>query len=163
MVAKVTAANVRMSSDCPGRSTRRGRGALVSGAYRATRAKAMAATGTLTRKTARHPTVATSRPPRIGPEAAATPNTPAHTPIARARRAGSVMTLVMVDRALGCSMAPPTACTIRNAMRVPSPGATEQATEATANRPSPAANSRRRPNRSPRADAVSSSTANVRV
>src|ERR1700683_4417403 len=88
MVAKVVAARVTMSSTCPSRSTRRGLGALVSGAYLATSAKAAAATGRLTQNTARHPIAATRIPPRIGPDAAAPPNTPAHTPMARARLAG---------------------------------------------------------------------------
>ena len=45
--------------------------------------------GTLTKKTHRQSTAATSTPPRIGPPAAATPATPPQTPIALARARGS--------------------------------------------------------------------------
>ena len=60
-------------------------------------------------------------------------------------------------------IAAPAPCTARAAISQPMPGASAQAAEAAANRPSPAANSRRLPNRSPSAAAVSSSTAKLSV
>ena len=124
----------------------------------------MAATGRLTQKIARQPTVATRIPPMAGPDAAATPNTPAHTPNARARFRGSVMTLVMVDKALGCIMAAPTASSMRNATRVPEAGRERAGQRAQReDRPGPAWNMRRRPIRSPVDPASSSSDAKTRV
>ena len=98
-----------------------------------------------------------------GPDAAAAPNTPAHMPKAWARLTGSVMTLAMVDRALGCIMAPPAAWSIRNAIKVPRLGATEQASEPAAKTTRPAWNMRRRPIRSPVDPASSNSPAKTRV
>jgi hypothetical protein len=117
----------------------------------------------LTQKIARHPSVATRIPPMVGPDAAATPNTPAHRPKARARPAGSVMTLVMVERALGCIMAPPTAWTMRKASRVPRLGASEQASDPAAKTARPIWDMRRRPIRSPVDPASSNSEAKTRV
>ena len=69
--------------------------------------------------------------------------------MARARSAGSVNTFVMMARATGFIMLPPTACSARNAISQPSPGASEQASEPRANRDRPIWNTRRRPTRSP--------------
>lgn len=66
-------------------------------------------TGTLIQKIAGQPTPSTSAPPRIGPAAALTPATPAHTPIARARSRASGKALAMIDSVVGISIEAPTA------------------------------------------------------
>ena len=105
-------------------------------------------TGTLIQKIDRQPSPSTSAPPRTGPSAMLSPTTPPQTPIARARSRGSVNVFVMIDMATGLSMEPPTACTVRNAISQPSPGATLHSSEPTVNRASPAWKVRRRPTRS---------------
>ena len=72
-----------------------------------------------------------------------------HRPIAFARSAGSVNTLVTIAIATGFIMLPPTACSARNAISQSSPGASEQASEPRAKSASPIWNTRRRPTRSP--------------
>jgi hypothetical protein len=57
--------------------------------------------GMLTQKIARQPTEAIRAPPRIGPRGRLRPNTLPQIPIARARSAGSVKVLVMIDSATG--------------------------------------------------------------
>ena len=59
--------------------------------------KATAAIGTLTRNIEPHQKWASSRPPAIGPSAIPTPITPPQAPMARARRAGSRKTSLMID------------------------------------------------------------------
>jgi len=76
------------------------------------------------------------------------PTTPAHTPIARARSRGSVKTLVTMDSATGFSIDPPMACSARNAISVPTLGATPHSSEPRLNSASPVWNVRRRPIRS---------------
>ena len=105
-------------------------------------------TGMFTQNTPRQSTASTSTPPSTGPIAMLSPNTPPHTPIARARSAGSVKVLVMIDIATGLSIDPPTACSIRNATSQPSPGATLHSSEPSVNTASPAWKVRRRPTRS---------------
>jgi hypothetical protein len=63
----------------------------------------------------------------------------------------------------GSTIAAPTPCTARDAIRLPMSGDSAQATDAAVNTASPTTNIRRRPNRSPSAAPVSSSTANVRL
>ena len=77
----------------------------------------------LTQKMPRQPIESTSAPPTTGPSAMLRPNTPPHTPIARARSRRSVNVFVMIDIATGLSMDPPTAWTIRKAISQPRPGA----------------------------------------
>ncbi len=77
-------------------------------------------TGTLTQKMARQPTALTSTPPRTGPAARLSPITLPQTPIARARRAGSVKVLTMIAIATGLSIDPPTAWSMRKATSQPS-------------------------------------------
>jgi len=60
-------------------------------------------------------------------------------------------------------IAEPAPWTARAAISQPMPGASAHATEAAVNRPIPVTNRRRRPNRSPSAAAVISSTAKLRV
>ena len=65
--------------------------------------------------------------------------------------------------ACGMSMAEPAPCTARAAISQPMPGASADAADATVNSPIPATNNRRRPNLSPSAAAVISSTAKLSV
>jgi len=75
-------------------------------------------------KIERQPPVSVRVPPTIGPTPRLVPTTPPHTPIARAGSCGSVKTLVIIDIATGFSIEAPTACTIRNTISQPRPGAT---------------------------------------
>jgi hypothetical protein len=65
--------------------------------------------------------------------------------------------------AIGMIVAAPTPCTARAAISASALADSAHAADAAANSPSPAANTRRRPNRSPSADAVNSSTAKLSV
>ena len=76
------------------------------------------------------------------------PNTPPHTPIARARSRRSVNVFVMIDIATGLSMDPPTAWTIRKAISQPRPGARLHSSEPAVNTPRPVWKVLRRPTRS---------------
>jgi hypothetical protein len=60
-----------------------------------------------------------------------------------------VKTFVMIDMATGFSIDPPTACTARNAISQPVPGARLHSSDPIPNSVSPAWNVRRRPIRSP--------------
>ena len=74
-------------------------------------------------KMPRQPAAPASTPPSTGPRAIDRPNTPSQTPMARARSAGPVNVLVMMPRAAGLSIEPPTPCSIRKPMSQPRPGA----------------------------------------
>ena len=137
-----------MTSSWPTGSGRRPRGARDSGTYRAVSTIAARPTGMFTQKMPRQPTEPTSTPPISGPAAMLMPTTPPHTPMARARSAGSVNVLVMMDIATGLSIEPPTACTMRNAISQPRPGARLHSSEPRVKTTSPAWNVRRRPTRS---------------
>ena len=106
-------------------------------------------TGTLTQKMPCQPTVPTSSPPSSGPSAMPRPNMPTQMAIARDRCVRLVKTPEMMDTATGLSIEPPTACSTRNAMSQPRPGASEHSAEAAVNTASPIRNTRRRPKRSP--------------
>ena len=71
--------------------------------------------GTLRKKTDCHPRRSTMRPPTVGPSASATPDIPAHRPIALARSWGGKVT-VMIDRVPGMSSAAPTPWNARAAI-----------------------------------------------
>ncbi len=105
------------------------------------------ATGTLIRKIHRQLPACSSHPPRKGAIAADTPLNPAHVPIAWVRSPGW-KAASMIARLAGVISAPPMPCSPRAAMSHPMPGAAAHATEARVNQPSPARNTRRRPQRS---------------
>lgn len=92
-----------------------------------------------------------------------TPPTAPHTPIARARWAGSVKVLVMIDIATGLSIAPPTAWTMRKTMSQFRLGASEHSREPAVKATRPATNTLRRPIRSAVEPASISSEARTRV
>ena len=137
-----------MMSACPTGSGRRGRGARDSGTNRAVSAMAARPTGMFTQNVPRQPTESTSRPPTTGPSAMDRPYAPPQTPIARARSALSVNVLVMIDIATGLSMDPPMACSMRNAISQPRPGARLHRPEPAVKMARPIRKTRRRPTRS---------------
>jgi hypothetical protein len=101
-------------------------------------------------------------PPMNGPLSVANPVSPRYSPIALPRRAGGNTALISVSDS-GSTIAAPTPCTARAVISAPMLGASAHATEPSVNTASPTVNTRRRPNRSPRAAPVSNSTANGRL
>ena len=97
-----------------------------------------------------------------GPRATARPAVPLQMPRARPRRAGGTAADRIVSVS-GVTMAPPTPCRARAAMSVSMLGAIAAIAEPKVKIASPTRNMRLRPNRSPSAAPVMSSTANVRV
>ena len=75
------------------------------------------------------------------------------------RLAGNAVVKIVRDS--GKMTAPPRPCTVRAAISAGAPGASAQAADATVNRARPAANTRRRPKRSPAAAAVMIPAANA--
>ena len=116
---------------------------------------AAAATGMLTRNTDRHPNPAMSRPPRLGPRAAASPPMAPHTPMANWCRDRGKAARVRASPA-GNSKAPPTDCTTRAAISIPMPAAAPDPTEPAMKAARPTRNARRRPWRSASQPATSS-------
>ena len=102
----------------------------------------------LTQKMPRQPTVPMRMPPSTGPSAIDRPNTPSHTPIARARSAGLVNVLVMMPSAGGFSIAPPAPCSRRNAISQPRLGARLHSQDPRVNSDRPTWKITRRPIRS---------------
>ena len=104
--------------------------------------------GMLIQKIQRQPTVWISTPPTTGPSPMLMPTTPPQMPIALARSARSVKTLVMIDMATGLSIDPPTAWTIRATISRVRFGARLHSAEPRVKEASPIWNVRRRPMRS---------------
>ncbi len=88
---------------------------------------------------------------------------PAHTAMARARSAGTVNTLLMIDRVAGMMSAPPTPMRARVAISWVAEPATADATDPAPKTSRPTERPRRRPKRSPRLPAVRSRPAKTRV
>ena len=101
-------------------------------------------------------------PPTSGPLATAKPVIPPKIPIAAPRFSGGNAALKSA-RPSGISSAEPAPCTARAAISQPTLGASAHAADATANKASPAAYSRRRPKRSPSAEPVISNTAKLKL
>ena len=99
----------------PGRL--RGRGS--SGTRKRPATRPTITTGTLIRKTEPHQKCSSSQPPVTGPMATPRPETPAQMPMALARSAGSVKTLVRMDRVAGMISAPPMPMNARAPMSAP--------------------------------------------
>ena len=115
-----------------------------------------AAGGRLMKKIQRQPPVSTIAPPISGAAAVAIAEKADQVPIALPRRPGSKQ-LVMIARLPGTSSAPPTPCRIRAASSMSSDVARPHHKEASANTAVPIANTRRRPNRSPKAPPIMTS------
>ena len=104
--------------------------------------------GTLTRKIARQPSPAISRPPSDGPSAVPIADIVPSSPMALPVLAfGTVSPTKAMVRAI--MMAAPRPCTARAAISSQSAGAAPHRAEATVNRTIPASSSRRRPMMSP--------------
>ena len=114
--------------------------------------------GTLIQKIQCQEMPCTTAPPTSGPIATAIPLMPDHTPIAIPRRSAGNASASNVSVS-GVTAAAPAPCTARAATSRPVLGASAAAAEATVNSDRPARNMRLRPNRSPSAAPVSSSTA----
>src|SRR4249919_287721 len=104
----------------------------------------------------------TTAPPTSGPSATARPLMPPQAPSARPRRSAGTAALRMVS-VNGSTIAPPSPCTARAAIRISIEGASAAAAEASVKIPRPATKILRRPNLSPSAAPVISRTANTSV
>ena len=102
------------------------------------------------------------KPPIAGPMIKAHPVTPLKIPSALARSSLANAPL-RIAIASGITMAAPAPCAARAAINQPALPASAQATDASTNRATPAANMPRRPKRSPNAAPVSSRTAKVKL
>ena len=125
--------------------------------------RATASTGTLIQKTDDHEWLRMRKPPTIGPSAMPTPATAVQIAMALARSRGSPKQLTMIDRVVGMMSAPPRPMTPRPAMSIVAVPARALRIDPAMKVASPAASAWRRPNRSPRLPAVSSSPANTTV
>ncbi len=110
-----------------------------------------------------HQKCSNSTPPVIGPRPSPNADTPAHTPIALPRSAGSVNTLVMIDNVDGMMNAPPTPINARVAISMSAEDDNADITDPAPNTARPNARNRYLPKRSPRLPAVRSSPANTKV
>jgi hypothetical protein len=159
----VIAASAAAPASAPGQSgLPEADGSFDSGTCRRVAQAATAATGMLIKKIGRQLPACSSHPPANGAIAAETPLNPAHVPIAWVRSAGAKLASMMA-RLAGVISAPPMPCTARAAISQPMPGAAAHSTDAKVNQPSPARNTRRRPQRSPSEPASSISEARVSV
>ncbi len=127
-----------------------------------TRMIAITPIGRLIQKTQRQPNPSVINPPMAGPMISANPVIPEKIPSAFARSSRPKAPL-RIAIASGITSAAPAPCAARAAISASALPAKAQATDASTNSAMPAANVLRRPNRSPRAAPVNSSTAKVRL
>jgi hypothetical protein len=106
-------------------------------------------TGTLTRKIQCQSSASVRTPPSRTPIEPPPDATKPKTPIAFARSAGSVKSVMMSDSATAETIAPPTPCTARAPTSTPCEAARPHATDANVKSAIPARNIRRCPTRSP--------------
>ena len=118
--------------------------------------------GTLIQKIHCHASPSATAPPITGPLATARPVRPCSAPIAAPRFSGGKAAPTSVSES-GMTAAAPMPWTARAAISVPASGASAQAADANENKARPATKIRRRPKRSPSADAVINSTAKERL
>ena len=111
-------------------------GSRLSGAAHLVSTTTATHSGTLIAKIHRHEAVSTSQPPSTGPIAAATPESPAQVPIARARSWGR-NDAWMSDSAPGVSSAAPTPWNTRRAMSWVGVWAAAHSADATRNQTTP--------------------------
>ena len=124
---------------------------------------AATSSGTLIQNTDDHEKLRIRAPPTIGPTAMPAPLAAVQPAIALARSRGSPNTLTRIDSVVGMSSAPPTPMTLRPAMSAVVEPAMAATMEPPRNVARPASSACRRPKRSPRLPAVSSSPANTIV
>ena len=106
---------------------------------------ATAQIGRLMKKTDCQPRCSTSNPPTMGPRAMPIPDTPAQTPMARARSRASRKVLVRIDSVVGKMKAPPMPIRPREMMRRSGELANPATAENVANHARPKVSARRRP------------------
>ncbi len=140
--------SLRASSDRDSRTTRT-----------ATRNPAMPI-GTLRKNTDSQPKFSTIQPPRVGPSASATPETPAQIPIALARSSGGNVT-VRIESVPGISIAAPMPCRTRKTISWLLVDDSPEPSDASVKIVRPVRKIRFRPNRSPSVPPVRSSDANA--
>jgi len=145
----------------PGRSSRP-EGPCVSSSRRSASGISTTPSGTLIQKIHCHERPETTAPPTSGPSATARPPIPPQAPSATPRFSAGTADERMV-RVSGVMIAPPTPWRARAATSASIEGASAAAAEASVKITSPIENIRLRPNRSPSAAPVRSSTAKVRV
>ncbi|AJX69446.1 major Facilitator Superfamily domain protein [Burkholderia pseudomallei MSHR840] len=132
--------------------------------HRRVAARPAAHSGRLTKKMLRQPNCAISTPPITGPAAIEIAPDAVHQPTARARSRGSCAHAWLSSASeFGSIAAAASPCSARAAMSVAAFAAMPQTNDATAKSASPAANSRRAPNRSPSAPADSIRPASASV
>ena len=118
--------------------------------------------GTFSQKIHCHEMPSTTAPPTSGPMATPSPLIADQNPSARPRRSTGTASDSSVSVS-GSTIAPPNPCAARAAISQLTSGARAAAADDAVNTARPITNMRRRPNRSPSAAPVSSSTAKVRV
>ena len=118
--------------------------------------------GTLTRNTDPQEKCSSSSPPPSGPTTIPSPDTPAHTPMARAR-SRPVKTLVRIDSVVGKMKAPPIPISPRQTISIVADRAWDASAEQAPNTTSPKVSAPLRPSRSPSDPAVSSRPAKTMV
>ena len=96
-----------IDSSAPTGSSATWLGSFDSGISRKPSTRPTTTIGTLTMNTEPHQKCSSSTPPVIGPSPRPSADTPAQTPMALLRSAGSVKTLVMIERVDGMMNAPP--------------------------------------------------------
>ena len=163
MMAHTRMTSPTIESSAPMGSSPRGEGSLDSGTKRRPPVKARATIGMFTMNTDPHQKCSSSQPPLRGPMAMPMAEKPAQTAMARARSAGTVNTLLMMERVAGMISAPPMPMTARVAMSWSAEPASADATDPMPKISSPMLSPRRRPKRSPRLPAVRRRPAKTRV
>ena len=133
-----------VANAAPGMSSFLASGSLLSGTYLAVMSSTAMASGTFIRKAARHETFSTRNPPRTGPRAVVTPESPDHVPMAFPR-SSSLNEALIIAREPGTSIAPPTPCTARATISISGLVESPHHTEASVKTITPKEKMRRRP------------------
>jgi hypothetical protein len=147
--AKTSSVMPSVALRAPSRSKRPTASTSRSGGITAkANASAIAASGTLTKNTASHPSSSVNTPPSRTPITSPAAPAPLQTPMARFRSSPSAKLVLMTAKVDGKTSAPPNPCTTRPASRTPELGARPPASEPPAYSARPATRMRRRPSRS---------------
>ena len=163
MIVKTSSAMAAVDRTSPGPSTAAASGFLDVGTLTATSRAPAAATGPIAMKMLAQLKCSSSQPPTIGPSAMAIPALAPHRPMARARSARPVKTLVISESVAGKIIAAPSPITDRDGDELRGAGGEAAATLATPKTASPASSIPLRPIRSDRLPEVSSRAAKTRL
>ena len=163
MIVKISRAIAAVDSARPGKSRAAASGFFDVGTLTATSAAAAAATGPMAKKMLAQLKCSSSQPPTIGPSAMATPALAPHRPMARARSARPVKTLVISESVAGKIMAAPSPITALAPMSWAGLVVKPPMTLAVPKTASPASSIPLRPARSDSAPEVSSKAAKTRL